>query len=232
MDRLDAFIQNKNWHILIVDDDSRLRALLSRYLNGNGFFASCVESVASAYKAMAIFEIDCIVADIMMPNERGTELLSNSKIESIPPVIFLSAMSAGIDRINGLKLGAEDYITKPFEPQELVLRLNRILSHKNEKNSFSFGEFVYDFSNKTLKNGKGETVLLSSTEQQLLEVLLRNSNKSVSREKIAHDLQYEEYNVRTIDMQINRLRQKIEKCPKEPLIIRSIRKKGYCITTE
>lgn len=219
-----------NAHLLIVDDDERIRILLRQYLRGEGFFVSTARSVAEAESALALFKIDAMIVDIMMPEIPGTELVKKKQT----PAIFLSAMGEPEDRIQGLELGAHDYLVKPFEPRELLLRIRRALSTRSIDRSLALGAFTYSLTHQTLFRGK-ERISLPTGEQELLRVLCAHPNVPLSREEISAAMNAHIGNLRTIDVQISRLRQKIEKNPSSPQVILSIREKGYvlkCLTEQ
>lgn len=213
-------------HILVVDDDRRLRELLRRYLCGEGFSVSTVDCVSDARQAMAFFRFHCLIVDIMMPQTPGTDLLALPAPYS-PPILLLSAMGEASDRIAGLQLGAQDYLVKPFEPKELVLRLQRILQHHSPKKELRLDhDLTYSLMDKNLR--RCDKILpLTLTEKNLLDIFACSPDLPLTRQEIAEKLAYADYNARTVDMQINRLRQKIEQNPKAPVILQSVRGKGY-----
>lgn len=223
-------------HILVVDDDNRLRSLLKKYILDNGFDVSVAKDAAEARKKLEQENISLIVLDIMMPNETGIEFAGKLKEnKNTIPILMLTAMGEPEDRISGLETGIDDYLVKPFEPRELVLRINAILKRyrKPEKDYLSkiaFGDFIFDLETLTLKQ-QGETIHLTSGETELLKILVRNEGKPVKREEFA---EYTGLNVndRSIDVQILRLRKKIEKDPRQPQFIRTIRHKGYVLQAE
>jgi two-component system phosphate regulon response regulator OmpR len=212
-------------HLLVVDDDSRLRLLLSRYLRDEGFAVSTVESVSEALKAFGLFTFDLMVLDVMMPEISGLALLENPPAHC-PPIILLTAQGSVEERIEGLALGADDYIAKPFEPRELSLRIQAVLKRtRKEKARHSLGGLSFDVNRGLLF--KGETALpLTVGEQKLLSFLITHQGSVLSRERIAAALG-EGVSLRTVDVQINRLRQKIEPTPSQPLYLQSLRGLGY-----
>ena len=217
----------KHPHLLVVDDDERIRTLLKRYLFAQGFLVSSVTSVKEARRALEFFIFDCLIVDIMMPQVPGTKLLSLG-IENLPPILFLTAMGKPKDRVYGLQLGAEDYLTKPFEPEELLLRIQKILRSRKSEDQISFGPYQYTFVNRCLKKG-WEIIVLTEAEQEVLEIFLSKLNDTVSRQEMAQLLKCEDAHPRTLDVRINRLRQKIEEDPKDPQFLKAIRGEGYCL---
>lgn len=217
-------------HILVVDDDDRLRSLLSKYLSEQGFLVTAAESAAEARQKMAAFIFDLLILDVMMPNETGLEFLASMKDKHVP-TLMLSAMGEAEDRISGLELGAEDYLTKPFEPKELVLRLRAILrrvSAQEEKSQIvQFGTFRFDLKNSQLKRGD-ELVHLTSNEAFMLKILAQQAGNPVSREELAK-LMPSSGSERSIDVQMLRLRKKIEENDSKPLYLQTIRGAGYVL---
>lgn len=224
------------YHLLVVDDDRRLRSLLERYLCEQGYLVTMAEGVAQARDVLAHEKIDLVILDIMMPGESGLALLKSLREEARSPlqalpVLLLTALDASEDRIKGLEAGADDYLTKPFEPRELLLRLENILSRRPSSDSVmtseewvSLGPYRFDRKSATLKRGK-EVLYLTTTEQRLLEIFVANPGCILSREELGKKLGG--VNPRTIDVQITRLRRKLEKDPKHPLHIRTLRHEGY-----
>ncbi len=160
------------FHLLVVDDDSRLRSLLSRYLRDSGFLVSTVESVADAEKALEFFFFDIIILDVMMPGVSGLSFLENSNTDFLPPIILLTAQGGVEERIQGLSLGADDYIVKPFDPRELVLRIQVLLKRTSKGlESVSFGPLVFNKKTETLAKGD-QIILLTLSEKKLLRFLL------------------------------------------------------------
>ncbi len=225
-------MEQEQSHILVVDDDVRLRELLNQYLSEQGFFVAMAENAADARKKLSMVTFDLIVLDIMMPGESGLELaasLPNPK----PPILLLTAMGEAEDRIAGLEAGAQDYLVKPFEPRELILRIQNILKRSENrpvpKLRIIFGEFVFDLSNNELTQA-GEQIYLTSGEAQLLKILAEQSGEPISREKLASMTSTAgKTNERSVDVQINRLRKKIEEVPGRPRNIKTIRNAGYVL---
>lgn len=223
--------------ILIIDDDEKLRSLLASYLQSNGLEVLCADS---GYKARQILNqetIDVIVLDVMMPKEDGFQVAERLSLQGEKvPIIFLTAAISPEDRIKGLELGAKDYLTKPFEPKELLLRLKNIINYSAQKvssspaTSISFGSFVFNLKKKTLRKS-GSLVSLTDLEKHLLFALTKYANSPLSREKLAQT-NFGSISDRTIDVQVARLRRKIEEDPKKPMYIQTIRHKGYALITE
>jgi two-component system phosphate regulon response regulator OmpR len=219
-------------HILIVDDDERILKLLKAFLSKNGYEISTATSVPEAESYISQTNFDLLMLDVMMPGVTGIEFAKQIKgNETHVPIILLTALSEPEDRVKGLESGADDYITKPFEPKELLLRTQNLIElYGYKKNSISeqikFGDVIYDIGTKQLINGD-ENITLSSTEQKLLETLIENKNKVVSREELS-DVMYG-IGERSIDVQIARLRSRIELDPKQPKYLQTVRHEGYIL---
>ena len=223
-------------HILVVDDDRRLRALLQRFLRENGYFVSVAQDADDARQMLAEYKFDLLIVDIMMPKETGLVFLEKLRKENRVPVILLTAMGETADRITGLELGADDYLPKPFEPKELLLRLKNILKRAPkikvvETVVFVFGECVYDAEKKELISKQGEVIHITPVEQSLLSVLSEKSGQIFSREELA-DILGAGQSPRSIDVQITRLRKKLEPDSKNPKYLKTIRGKGYMLLTK
>ena len=223
-------------HILVVDDDTRLRSLLQRFLRENGYFVSTAKDADTARKMLEEYKFDLLIVDIMMPNETGLEFLEKLRKESRVPVILLTAMGETADRIAGLELGADDYLPKPFEPKELLLRLKNILKRAPkikiiETVLFDFGECVYDAEKKELSSKQGEVIHITPVEQALLAILSEKSGQIFSREELA-DILGAGQSPRSIDVQITRLRKKLEPDSKNPKYLKTVRGKGYMLLTK
>tara|TARA_Y100000590_G_scaffold467467_1_gene646478 strand:- start:2155 stop:2835 length:681 start_codon:yes stop_codon:yes gene_type:complete len=216
-------------NILIVDDDQRLRDLLKDYLTEKKLNVFVSEDFANASEIINYFIFDLIILDRMMPTGDGIELVSKIKQIASTPVIMLTAMGEDTNKIEGLKIGADDYVSKPFEPEELYLRILNLLNlykdSKIEKSLIVFGEFSFDI--KKLELRKNEKIIyLTEGEYNLLLKLIEKRNDIVLREELAES-EFDETELRKVDVQITRLRQKIEKNPKQPLFVKTIRGKGY-----
>ena len=216
-------------NILIVDDDERLRELLKDYLCEKKLNVHLCEDFENAQEIVQYLIFDLVILDRMMPTGDGIKLISLIKKINSTPVIMLTAMGESLNRIQGLKIGADDYLSKPFEPEELYLRIKKLLElfKKNieEDEIVSFGNYLYNLSTLELKKGT-ENIYLTEGENKLLNKLIVNKNNIVLREDlVGSNLDETEY--RRIDVQITRLRQKIEINPKQPNFIKTIRGKGY-----
>lgn len=223
-------------HILIVDDDTRLRSLLERFLIDKGFVISCVKDSKQAKEALQIYQFDLLIVDVMMPGQNGFDFLADLRKENTVPVIMLTAMGETVDRINGLEKGADDYLSKPFEPEELVLRIKNILKRipKNQENvrtNLNLGTCMYNLPKKELTSKKGELIHMTPVEQLLLGVLGEKPGVTFSRERLAEILGAGQ-SPRSIDVQITRLRKKIEKDSKNPRYLQTVRGKGYMLLPE
>ena len=219
---------NKN--ILIVDDDKRLRELLKDYLIEKNLQVYQSEDYNEAKEILSLVLFDLIILDRMMPSGDGIELIEHIKQFSNTPIIMLTAMGEDRDKIDGLKIGADDYLSKPFEPEELFLRIRKLLdlfeTLKNKKIKISFGEFIFDTSNFKLQKNDRLIYLTTEGENNLLVKLINKRNDIVLREELA-DQEFDETELRKVDVQVTRLRQKIETNAKQPQFIKTIRGKGY-----
>ena len=217
--------------ILLVDDDERLRDLLRDYLTEKKFKVFTSQDFAEAKEILDFFIFDLIILDRMMPSGDGINLITKIKEVSKTPVIMLTAMGENDNKIYGLKTGADDYVSKPFEPEELYLRIENLLTLYDGVNQselrIGFGEFIFDIKTNSLKLNNKE-IYLTEGENNLLVKLINNRNNSLSREELA-DKEFHESELRKIDVRITRLRQKIEKIPKQPQFIKTIRSKGYML---
>ena len=223
-------------HILVVDDDTRLRSLLQRYLREQGFIVTAAENADIAEEFLGIYSFDLLIFDIMMPKVSGTELLAKIRAQgNTIPVILLTAMGDTADRVNGLEIGADDYVAKPFEPKELVLRINNIIKRtankKEQENRLIFYNVSYDLKRSELIDVKGNIIHITPVERMLLNLLSKNPGEVHTREELAEILGSTE-SLRTVDVQITRLRKKIEKDTKNPRYLQTIRGKGYMLISE
>jgi two-component system phosphate regulon response regulator OmpR len=219
-------------HILVVDDDSRLRELLRRYLIEQGFRVTTARDTTTARAQLGAFHFDLLVLDIMMPGETGLDLTRALREDSEVPVLLLSAMAETDDRITGLSSGADDYLTKPFEPRELVLRINAILRRMRQDipppmSAVTFGGFCFDLEREELHRGE-DFIRLTTAETSLLKALARQPGVPVSRDDLAADNPIIS-SARTIDVQMTRLRRKIEADPKYPRYLQTVRGTGYLL---
>ncbi len=220
-------------HILVVDDDTRLRSLLQRFLRENGFLVSVAKNAAEARERLKSYVFNLLIVDIMMPNESGLEFLAKLREDNDVPVILLTAMGETADRIAGLETGADDYLPKPFEPKELVLRIKSILKRAPQKTlakqeRLDLGLCVYDIASKELLTKQGQVIHITPVEQSLLSILGQRFGQVFSREKLAEMLGAGQ-SPRSIDVQITRLRKKIEQDSKNPRYLQTVRGKGYML---
>jgi two-component system, OmpR family, phosphate regulon response regulator OmpR len=216
-------------HLLVVDDDARLRELLRRYLTDNGFRITTAADASEARSQLAGFAFDLVVLDVMMPGDSGLELTRMLRGEGRIPVLLLTAMAEPEDRINGLEQGADDYLSKPFEPRELVLRIRNILQRRPNADTvphnLRFGGCRFDVVRGELYRG-GEVVHLTAAEAGLLLILAQKAGQAVSREELSLSLSG---NVRNVDVQMTRLRRKIERDPRFPRYLQTVRGTGYTL---
>ena len=239
-------------HILVVDDDKRLRALIARYLGEQGFRVTIATNAAEARAKLKSIAFDLLVLDIMMPGESGLDLTRALRGDSSVPILLLTAMGEVQDRINGLETGADDYLGKPFEPKELVLRINAILKRARPRatsataaaGTIRFGTFAFEIDRRRLYKG-GDIVYLTEAEGDLLLLLARRAGQAVSRDELSSrtattegsDLAVEnsdgnvaETNAsRLVDVQMTRLRRKIEDDPRFPRYLQTVRGIGYVL---
>lgn len=216
-------------NILIIDDDKRLRELLEDYLSEKDLDIYLCDDFDSSKKILDYLIFDLIIVDRMMPSGDGINLINIIKEKNNIPVILLTAMGESENKIEGLKTGADDYVSKPFEPEELYLRISKLLNLFNRDNlanqNIVFGDFIFDINKFQLKK-KNNVVYLTESENSLLFKLINKKNKIVLREELA-DTDFDESELRKVDVQVTRLRQKIETNPKQPQFIKTIRGKGY-----
>jgi|TARA_B110000208_G_C11787410_1_gene436083 two-component system phosphate regulon response regulator OmpR len=233
-------IINNPAHILIVDDDERIRNLLQKFLLRNGFFASIARDAAHARRLLSSIEFDMIVLDVMMPGEDGLSLTIDLRKTLSTPILLLTAKSESNERIMGFEAGADDYLTKPFEPKELVLRINSILRRmpKDDINlalptTIQMGAVRYDLSRGELWDNNA-LVKLTATESALLRIFSVNLHNPVSRPKLVEDLTKNGVpsQERSVDVQITRLRRKLEVDPKMPRYLQTVRGAGYMLAPD
>ena len=219
-------------HILVIDDDDRLRELLKAFLKKNKFKVSTSANAKNAKKLIKEFAFDLIILDVMMPDETGLELLQNLGNEFSTPVLLLTALDQTNDRINGLKSGADDYLTKPFDPEELLLRINNILKRtyflqKQKIEKLKFGLFDWDNNQKKL-NKNNQYIHTTNFENDLLTALTDNQGEYLDRTELSKLLKINS-NSRSIDVGITRLRKKIEENPGRPQFLINARGKGWLL---
>ena len=225
-------MSNKS-HILVVDDDNRILKLLKEFLSKEGFLVSTSMSTNEAVELLANFDYDLIILDVMMPEITGLEFAAKIKESgSIMPIVMLTALSEPEDRIKGLESGANDYLTKPFEPRELLIRINNLINshnlYKKEQKLVRFGSNSYNLTTKEfIQNNK--SIKLSSSQENLLHILISANNNTISREELSRKLGG--LNLRSVDVQIVRLRNKIESDSKNPQYLKTVRNKGYALYT-
>ena len=220
-------------HILVIDDDKRLNNLLEKFLKDNNHFVDTAQNAKSARKKISIVAYDIIILDIMMPGENGLDLLKFIRENYDTPVLMLSAMKDTKNRIIGFERGADDYLGKPFEPKELLLRIKAILRRTeenkiiplNKSNIIKFSNIIYDPSLAIVWRNS-EKIILTSKENELLNILVKGNGETIDRYILIKNLNLES---RGIDITISRLRKKIENNPKRPMNILTIRGEGYAL---
>ena len=231
-------------HLLIVDDDERIRSLLARFLVRNGFLVSTARDAAHARRLLAGPEFDLIVLDVMMPGEDGVSLTRHLRATGATPVMLLTAKGETPDRITGLEAGADDYLSKPFEPRELLLRINAILRRMPEAapaeeapRVLHMGEGSYDIDRAEMWRGS-EPVRLTATEVQLMKIFAAHPGEALARTQLVEDLGRTTgrdggvAQERAVDVQITRLRRKIETDPKQPRYLQTVRGAGYMLAPD
>lgn len=218
-------------HLLVVDDDSRLRELLRRYLSESGFRVTTAADGAEARARLESFAFDLVVLDVMMPGESGLNLTRDLRREGRLPVLLLTAMAEPEDRVNGLEQGADDYLSKPFEPRELVLRIRNLLQRRPvaaaPAHEVRFGGCRFDLARNELFRG-GDPIHLTAAEAGLLASLAQRPGEPVSREELSLSAQFSG-SVRNVDVQMTRLRRKIERDPRFPRYLQTVRGTGYVL---
>lgn len=221
-------------HLLVVDDDTRIRTLLNRFLTENGFRVTVAGTAAEARRRLAGLDFDLIVLDIMMPGENGVDLTKALRTDKDVPILMLTALSETESRVTGLEAGADDYLPKPFDPRELVLRVNNILRRGGPQatpklEQIVFGPYTFQISRRELKRA-GEVLRLTEREQEIMVLFAERAGETIPR----HELVGAETDVgeRTIDVQINRLRRKIERDPSNPVWLQTVRGIGYRLSVE
>jgi two-component system, OmpR family, phosphate regulon response regulator OmpR len=216
-------------HLLVVDDDRRIRDLLSRFLSTEGYRISTADSAAVARAKLASLSFDLLILDVMMPGETGFEFARHIRETSAVPILMLTARDAAESRITGLEIGADDYVSKPFEPRELSLRIASILRRTKPvatpaAETLRLGEFVFHIGRCELRKGD-EAIRLTDREREMLSVLATAPGETVPRMALAGA--NGSINERAVDVQVNRLRRKIERDPGNPLIVQTVRGIGY-----
>jgi two-component system phosphate regulon response regulator OmpR len=221
-------------HLLIVDDDARIRSLLARYLSESGYRVTTAGSAAEARARLAGLSFDLVILDVMMPGESGLDLAAAMRKTSDVPILMLTALGDPKHRIQGLESGVDDYVAKPFEPRELLLRITGILRRTKaaapllDTTEVKFGAFSFHLGRGELKCGE-EIIRTTERERELLRLLAEQRGGPVSREALAGK---SAANERAVDVQINRLRRKIERDPSQPLLLQTVRGSGYRLLIE
>ncbi|MCT4556203.1 MAG: response regulator [Pelagimonas sp.] len=227
-------------HLLIVDDDERIRGLLQKFLIRNGFLVSSARDAAHARRLLEGLDFDLIVLDVMMPGEDGISLTRGIRETSRTPILLLTARAETEDRIAGLEAGADDYLAKPFEPKELLLRINAILRRMPDLKAdetapklLTLGGFRYDIERGEMWNGD-DLVRLTATESQLMRIFSACPGEPISRAKLVEELGRDKGQAqeRAVDVQITRLRRKLEADPKQPRYLQTVRGAGYMLAPD
>ena len=219
-------------HILVVDDDDGIRSLVKKFLNENNYLVTTADNAEDAQEKIKIINFDLIILDIMMPGKNGLEFIKENKNEIETPIILLTAKGEVKERIEGLEIGADDYLPKPFEPRELILRIQNIIEKtkkNNQKRVIKFENIKIDL-NKLLITKKNFEFKINNTEKKILEKMINNPGKTFSREDIGKFIDLDKE--RSIDVIITRLRKKIEIDPKKPKFLQTIRGAGYVLWIE
>lgn len=225
-------MKNYSAHILVVDDDEGIRDLVKQYLDQNNFLVSTAKNAEDALEKVKIIKFDLIVLDIMMSGKSGLEFTLENKKKIDTPIILLTAKGEASERVEGLEVGADDYLPKPFEPKELILRINNILAKtkkENLKRVIEFGKIKIDLNKQFIYKNE-ESIKINNTEKIILEKMINSPGKIFKRDEIGSliDLDKE----RSIDVIITRLRKKIEENPKSPNYLQTIRGEGYVLWIE
>ncbi|MDA9084814.1 response regulator transcription factor [Candidatus Pelagibacter sp.] len=219
-------------HILVVDDDDGIRSLVKQYLNENNFLVSTANSAEKAVEKISIIKFDLIVLDVMMPGKSGLEFIEQNKKKINTPIILLTAKGETSDRVEGLQIGADDYLAKPFEPEELTLRIKNILNKTkkiSQKRIIEFDNIRIDLNKLLIFKNKNE-FKINNTEKIILETMINEPGKTFSREDIGKLIDVDKE--RSIDVIITRLRKKIEVDPKNPTYLQTLRGAGYVLWIE
>ena len=227
-------------HLLIVDDDERIRGLLQKFLVRNGLLVSAARDAAHARRLLAGLEFDMIILDVMMPGEDGVSLCKDLRSTLTTPILLLTAKGETDDRISGLEAGADDYLAKPFEPKELLLRINAILRRVPQVEPavvapkvLNLGPIRYDIERGELWQGE-DLVRLTATESQLMRIFSAQVGEALSRTQLVEELGRDrgQAQERAVDVQITRLRRKLEANPKQPRYLQTVRGAGYMLTSD
>jgi two-component system, OmpR family, phosphate regulon response regulator OmpR len=220
-------------HLLVIDDDSRIRSLLQKYLANNGYRVTTAQNATEARKTLSGLAFDLLILDVMMPGESGMDFAASLRQSSQIPILMLTARAESESRIQGLEIGVNDYLPKPFEPRELLLRIRNILKYQDsDKNAapeaVTFGPFEFKLDRQELICGQ-DIIRLTDRERELLSLFAAQPGATVSRAALAGE---DSTGERTIDVQINRLRRKIEPDPSNPIYLQTIRGIGYRLLTD
>lgn len=232
MDQQTTYLERSDTHVLVIDDDDRIRDLLGRYLGRAGYRVSTAKDAADARAKMGGIAYDLLIVDVMMPGEDGVSLVADLRNYMDIPMVLLTALGDPSHRIRGLKAGADDYLSKPFEPEELLLRMDAIFRRTGRKavsEKISFGGFIYDLQQSVLTRD-GKIVRLTTSETALLDLLARQGGGTVSRYVLSENVNGE--SERAVDVQMTRLRRKLEENPSEPSYLLTVRGKGYRLVAE
>ncbi|MEZ5813061.1 MAG: response regulator transcription factor [Rhizobiaceae bacterium] len=221
-------------HLLVVDDDTRIRDLLKQYLTSNGFRVTVAASAIDARRKLAGIDFDLLILDIMMPGESGVDLTRSLRSEKQVPILMLTALTEIENRVTGLEAGADDYLSKPFDPRELILRVNNILRRGGpaaapKVEQIVFGPYTFQITRRELKCA-GKPVKLTDREQDILALFAERAGETIPRQELIGD--DATVGERTIDVQINRLRRKIEDDPANPVWLQTVRGVGYRLSVE
>jgi two-component system phosphate regulon response regulator OmpR len=224
-------------HLLVVDDDNRIRALLNRYLSEHGYRVTAAENADSARTKIEALSFDLLILDVMMPGENGLDLAAAIRKTSDVPILMLTAQGNPDDRIRGLEIGADDYLAKPFEPRELLLRVGNILKRsvatppsEPGRDLVRFGAFSFHVLRGELQRD-GETIRITERERDMLRILVEKPGETVDRMALVGP-SLDGSNERTVDVQINRLRRKIERDPSNPVYLQTVRGSGYRLAVD
>ena len=233
MPSADSALPDNAQHLLVIDDDSRIRNLLQRFLVNNGFRVSTAQNAIEARKMFSGLSFDLLILDVMMPGENGMDLARDLRKSDEVPILMLTARDESESRIQGLEIGVDDYLTKPFEPRELLLRIRNILKRHNLRaavpiDEVTFGPFCYKLERQELLCGD-DVIRLTDRERELLSLFAAQPGATVTRTALAGE---DGTGERTVDVQINRLRRKIEPDPSNPIYLQTIRGIGYRLLTD
>jgi len=227
-----TFLERHNTHVLVIDDDDRIRSLLQKFLGKNGYRVSGAANAEDARQKMNGLHYDLLIIDVMMPGEDGLSLSSSIREFNDIPIILLTALGDPEQRIAGLKTGADDYLAKPFEPEELLLRMDAIFRRTGRKpvnEIVRFGGYEYDMERRVLrKNGK--QIRLTTGEQTLLSLMAQQAGATVSRYVLSENINAQ--SERAVDVQMTRLRRKLETNPAEPEFLLTVRGEGYRLVSD